>query len=136
MSSAGMGATKPEAGVMATNPATAPLAAPSTVGLPLWSHSDDIQESAAAAVAVLVATKALVARPFAATALPALKPNQPTQRSAAPVTVSGRLCGGMGSAPYPNRLPITIAHTSADMPELMCTTVPPAKSSAPQPLPM
>ena len=120
---------------MATRPATAPLAAASTVGLPLWSHSADIQESAAAAVAVLVATKALVARPFAATALPALKPNQPTQRSAAPVTVNGKLCGGIGSEPNPNRFPITIAQTSADTPELMCTTVPPAKSSAPHTLP-
>src|SRR5262249_60169008 len=116
-----MGGTKPEAGVMATRPATAPLAAPSTVGFPLWSHSADIQESAAAAVAVLVATKALVARPFAATALPALKPNQPTQRSAAPVTVRGRLCGGMGSAPKPNRLPTTIPRTEPDPPQRGCT---------------
>src|SRR5947199_4216266 len=124
MTRAGIGSTKPDAGVMATRPATAPLAAPSTVGFPLPSHSAPIQESVAAAVAVLVATKALVASPFAATALPALKPNQPTQRRAAPVTVSGKLCGGMGSAPNPSRLPITIAHTSADIPELMCTTVP------------
>src|SRR5439155_942387 len=111
MTRAGIGSTKPDAGVMATRPATAPLAAPSTVGFPLPSHSAPIHESAAAAVAVLVATKALVASAFAATALPALKPNQPTQRSAAPVTVRGRLCGGMGSLPKPRRLPITTAPT-------------------------
>src|SRR5467141_3806023 len=96
---AGIGPTKPEAGVMATRPATAPLAAPSTVGLPFPNHSANIHDSAAAAVAVLVATKALVARALAASALPALKPNQPTQRSAAPVSTKGMLCGGMGSEP-------------------------------------
>src|SRR5919109_2783293 len=92
-----IGPTKPDAGVMATSPATAPLAAPSTVGLPRKSQSIAIQESAAAAVAVLVATKALVARPSAARALPALKPNHPTQRSDAPITLKGRLCGGIAS---------------------------------------
>src|SRR5512136_2786705 len=95
--SADIGATKPDAGVMATRPATAPLAAPSTVGFPLPSHSANIHESAAAAVAVLVATKALVASPFAASALPALKPNHPNHRSAAPMRTNGMLCGGIGS---------------------------------------
>src|SRR6266404_3330131 len=104
-----MGATKPEAGVMATRPATAPLAAPSTVGFPLPSHSANIHDSDAAAVAVLVATKALVA-----SALAALKPNQPNQRSAAPISTKGMLCGCIGSEPEPSRLPSTIAHTSAE----------------------
>src|SRR5262245_53917321 len=129
------GVTKPDAGVTATSPATAPLAAPSTVGLPRPSHSAPIQDSAAAAVAVLVATNALVASPLAASALPALNPNQPNHRSAAPTRTKGMLCGGIGSAPYPRRLPSTSAHTSAEVPELMWTTVPPAKSSAPQTLP-
>src|SRR5262245_21827414 len=133
MASAGIGATNPDAGVMATSPATAPLAAPSTVGLPRPIHSANIQDSAAAAVAVLVATKALVARALAASALPALKPNQPNHRSAAPTRTNGMLWGGMGSEPYPSRLPSTKAHTSAEVPELMWTTVPPAKSRAPQP---
>src|SRR5206468_7230529 len=86
-----MGPTKPEAGVMATSPATAPLAAPSTVGLPRPSHSAPIHDSAAADVAVLVATKALVASPLAASALPALNPNQPNHRSAAPTRTNGML---------------------------------------------
>src|SRR5207249_10533430 len=116
MTRAGIGSTKPDAGVMATRPATAPLAAPSTVGFPLPSHSAPIHERAPAAVAVLLATKALVASAFAATALPALKPNQPTQRSAAPVTVNGRLCGRIGSRLKPRRLPISSAQTSADLP--------------------
>src|SRR5919109_3619749 len=125
------GPTKPEAGVMATSPATAPDAAPSTVGLPRLAHSVNIQPSAAAAAPVLVAVNALAASPLASSALPALKPNQPNQRSPAPVTVIGRLWGCIGWWPYPRRLPIMIAQTSADTPDEMCTTVPPAKSSAP-----
>ena len=46
---------------MATRPATAPEAAPSTVGLPRAIHSVNIQPSAAAAAAVLVARNALAA---------------------------------------------------------------------------
>src|SRR5437667_10817618 len=125
------GFTNPDPGVIATSPATAPEAAPSTVGLPRALHSVNIHPSAAAAVAVLVTTKALVASAPALSALPALKPNQPNHRRAAPVTVRGRLCGGMGSRPYPRRRPMTSAAASAETPELMCTTVPPAKSSAP-----
>src|SRR6185295_12738290 len=99
MISDGTGATKPDAGVIATRPATAPLASPSTVGFPLPSHSANIHDSDAAAVALFVATKALVASAFAASALPALKPNQPNQRSAAPTSTKGMLCGGIGSEP-------------------------------------
>ena len=94
-----IGPTKPAAGVMATSPATAPDAAPSTVGLPRAIHSVNIQPSAAAAAPVLVARKALAARPLAASALPALKPNQPNQSRAAPMTVIGRLCGCIGWCP-------------------------------------
>src|SRR5450631_4514337 len=80
------GSTKPEAGVMATRPATAPDAAPSTEGLPLAIHSANIQPRAAAAVAICVTVIAMPARPFAATAEPALKPNQPTHSNDAPMT--------------------------------------------------
>src|SRR3989304_5137059 len=95
----GMGPTKPEAGVMATSPATAPLAAPRIVGCPRVIHSVNIQARAAEAVAVWVTTKALVARPPAPRALPALNPNHPTHSSEAPITVKGRLWGGIGSRP-------------------------------------
>src|SRR5512134_672964 len=90
------GPTKPAAGVMATRPATAPEAAPRTVGLPRELHSVNIQPSAAAAAAVLVVRKAEAASPLASSALPALNPNQPTHSSAAPITVRGRLWGCMG----------------------------------------
>src|SRR5512140_3193163 len=106
MTRADRGPTNPEAGVIATRPATAPEAAPRTVGLPRFSHSVSIQEIVAAAVATWVTTKALVARAPELSALPALKPNQPTHSMAAPVTVNGRLCGGMGSEPKPRRFPI------------------------------
>src|SRR5262249_59452930 len=91
--------TTPEAGVTATSPAPAPDAIPKTEGLPLAIHSANIHDSAATAVASWVTVIAIPARPSAATAEPALKPNQPTQSRAAPVTVRARLCGGMGSFP-------------------------------------
>src|SRR5665213_829566 len=45
------GLTNPDAGVIATSPATAPEQMPSTLGLPLIIHSVNSQASAAAAVA-------------------------------------------------------------------------------------
>src|SRR5580658_10149439 len=81
------GSTKPDAGVIATNPATAPDTQPSTEGLPLAIHSANIHPSAAAAVAIWVTVIAMPARPLAPTAEPALKPNQPTHSSDAPITV-------------------------------------------------
>src|SRR5687767_6821211 len=91
-----IGVTKPAPGVMQTRPATAPDAAPRTVGLPARTHSAPIQASAAAAAAVLVLMNAIEASSPDDTALPALKPNQPTHRSEAPTTVKARLCGGIG----------------------------------------
>jgi hypothetical protein len=44
--------------VIATSPATAPVAAPRTLGAPLWSQDTVIQVSAAIAAAVFVTTKA------------------------------------------------------------------------------
>src|SRR4051812_17686621 len=99
IASADIGPTKPLAGVITTRPATAPEIAPSTVGLPLLSHSMNIQPSPAAAAAKCVATKALVAKPFEATALPPLNPNQPTHSSAAPITLRTTLCGAIGTFP-------------------------------------
>ena len=44
-----------------------------------------------------VTTLSIAARPFDASALPALKPNQPTQSRHAPMKLRTRLCGGIGS---------------------------------------
>src|SRR5262245_5714159 len=131
ITTAARGVTKPEAGVIATKPATAPDAAPSIVGLPVLNHSATIQPSAAKEAAVCVAMNALDARPFAPRADPALKPNQPTHGIAAPITAKGRLCGAIGTLPNPTRLPIIRTATKAETPALMRTTVPPAKSKAP-----
>src|SRR5438045_6412770 len=66
------GSTKPEAGVIATSPATAPEMMPSTLGFPLIDHSTNIQVNAAVAVAIWVTAIAIPALPLAATADPAL----------------------------------------------------------------
>src|ERR1700726_1542915 len=121
------GSTKPDAGVIATRPATAPEEQPTAgVALP-ESHSANIHPSAAAAVAICVTAIAMPARPFAATAEPALKPNQPTHSSEAPTSVKVKLWGGIGSLPYPKRLPSTKQLARPAIPALICTTVPPAK---------
>src|SRR5690348_697191 len=122
--------TNPDAGVIVASPATMPDAAPSTLGLPLSSHSVAAQLNAAAAAEKCVAANALVAREPALRALPALNPNQPTHNNPVPMSESTTLCGIIGSRGKPARLPSTSANTSAEIPELMCTTVPPAKSSA------
>src|SRR5579884_508445 len=92
MSNHDMGETNPLAGVMATSPATAPEIAPSTVGLPVFHHSVNIQPSAAVAVAKWVVTKALLASPLEASALPPLNPNHPTHNRQAPMTERTTLC--------------------------------------------
>jgi hypothetical protein len=74
--------------------------------------------------------KALAAMPSAATALPALKPYQPTHNMPVPIMVSTMLCGMKAVLPKPVRLPRIRQSTSADQPDDMCTTVPPAKSMA------
>src|SRR5262249_43155713 len=107
------GLTKPEAGVIATSPATAPEAAPSIVGFPVFHHSATIQPRAANEAAVCVTTKALVARPPALRAEPALNPNQPTHSIDAPMTENGKLCGGVGTLPNPARLPMINTAASA-----------------------
>src|ERR1019366_1611254 len=123
--------TKPDPGGIATRPATAPDAAPTTEGFPLAIHSANIQPRAAAAVAICVPVMAMPARPFAATAEPALNPNQPTHSSEAPITAYARLCGAMLVSGWPLRLPSTSAHIRPAIPALICTTVPPAKSRTP-----
>ena len=87
--------TNPDAGVMDTSPATAPLIMPRSVGRELTSHSMTAHVNPAVAAAVWVTTNALVARPFAESALPALNPNHPNHSMPAPSTANGRLCGGV-----------------------------------------
>src|SRR5690242_19526529 len=123
--------TYPAAGVMATRPATAPDAAPSVVGLPSRICSTTSQPSTAVHVASIVLVNATPARSPAVRAEPALNPNQPNHSRLAPSSTCGTLCGRIGSLGQPRRLPSTIARARPAAPALMCTAVPPAKSSAP-----
>src|SRR5580658_2068403 len=99
MTTAPVGSTKPDAGVIATKPATAPEIMPSTEGFLEMIHSENIQPSEAAAVAIWVAAAAMLALTLAVTAEPALKPNQPTHNRQAPMTLNRMLCGAMLSVP-------------------------------------
>src|SRR3954466_12137187 len=93
IASADIGPTKPDAGVIATSPATAPDAAPSTLALPRARHPARHQVGVAAAAARCVTTNADVASAPDASALPPLKPNQPNPRMPAPRTVSVKVFG-------------------------------------------
>src|SRR5438552_13809369 len=130
MAIAPLGVTKPHAGVMTTRPATAPEQKPSTLGLPRVIHSAIGQTKEAVAVARVVVVNALAAMTSAPTALPALNPYQPTHSIPVPIMHSTMLCGGIGSLPKPTRLPRIKQRISADQPDVMWTTVPPAKSMA------
>ena len=114
-----IGPTQPDAGVIATRPATAPVAAPAILGLPVCPHDISNQVTEAIPVAVLVTVQALTAIPSDKTSLPALNPNQPNQSIEAPSTTIGMLCGSIGTFPYPSRLPRTRAPARAANPEDM-----------------
>ncbi len=60
-----IGPAKPQAGVIATRPATAPESMPSSEGLPLAAHSTNSQDRPAAAVATKVLIIASAAEPLA-----------------------------------------------------------------------
>src|ERR1700722_19402931 len=102
---ADMGVTNPEAGVIATSPATAPEIAPSAEGLPCRIHSATLHPIAAAAAPKCVATNADVASVPELSAEPALNPNQPTQSRQAPMKLNTTECGGIGTFGYPSLLP-------------------------------
>src|SRR5262249_12406571 len=104
-----------------------PDIAPSTLGLPVLIHSATTPPGIAAAAPKCVATNALLASPDAPSALPALNPNQTAHNKLAPIKLITRLCGFMPSL-GPTRFPRYSAHISAETPEVICTTVPPAKS--------
>src|SRR4051794_34601786 len=123
--------TNPAQGVIATSPATAPDAAPSVVALVSFTYSTRSQPSIAADAARKVFISAAAATPLAASAEPALNPAHPNHRMPVPIIVMGKLCGGIAWSGYPLRFPRTSTSASAAAPALMCTTAPPAKSSAP-----
>src|ERR1041385_5871862 len=121
---------KPQAGVTTTRPATAPEQKPSTLGFFRMRYSSIAHVNDATAVASVVVVNALAAITSAATAEPALKPYQPTHSMPVPTMHSTRLWGGIGVLPNPSRGPSSLQRISADQPDDMWTTVPPAKSIA------
>src|SRR5262249_16247748 len=125
-----LGDTNPHAGVITTSPATAPEQKPSTLGCPFWMYSAIAHVNEATAVASVVVVKALAAIPSPPPPLPPLNPYHPTHSMPVPIMHSTMLCGSIGSFPKPVRLPMIRHSTSADQPDDMWTTVPPAKSIA------
>src|SRR4051812_47832320 len=91
-----IGPTNPAHGVIATSPATAPDAAPSVVACLARMRSNTSHPSMAADAASVVFMNACAAMPLAASAEPALKPNQPNHSRPVPSRVKGRECGGVG----------------------------------------
>ena len=78
-----------------------------------------------------VLTNACAAMPLAASAEPPLKPNQPNHNNPVPRPTKATLCGSVFS-PGANFLdPTTHTDARAANPALVCTTIPPAKSSTP-----
>src|ERR1051326_6517418 len=114
-----VGLTYPQPGVITTKPATAPEQKPITVGLPRSAYSTIAQVNEATAVARVVVVNAFAAIPSGASALPALKPYQPTHSKPVPTMQSTMLCGAMISFLNPNRCPRRTHNTSADQPELI-----------------
>src|SRR5690349_17133447 len=104
---------KPAAGVTATRPTTIAVAAPTAVGLPDRIASRNVHTTSVAAGASMVVTNARPAIGLAASALPALNPNQPNQSKPAPSSTSGTLCGTNEDEGYSWRLPTTTAAASA-----------------------
>src|SRR5690242_14453571 len=100
---------KPAAGVTATRPTTIAVAAPTAVGLPDRVASSNVHTTSVAAGASIVVTNASPAMGLAASALPALKPNQPNQSRPAPSSTNGTLCGTSEEEGYSCRLPTTTA---------------------------
>src|SRR5674476_787660 len=94
-----------------------------SAGLPRQPH----QTKPPTAVPNNVLKNANPAAPVASSAEPALKPNQPIHSRPVPIAVIIRLCGGIATLPKPLRGPSISAATSAAIPALICTTVPPAK---------
>ena len=82
---------------MEARPAMAPVAMPTMLGLPNLTASMTSQTSAAVAAEMCVTVIAMPASAPAFSALPALKPYQPTQSMQAPTMVIQGACGGLTS---------------------------------------
>mmetsp|Transcript_530 Transcript_530/g.2039 ORF Transcript_530/g.2039 Transcript_530/m.2039 type:complete len:210 (+) Transcript_530:612-1241(+) len=126
------GRTNPAAGVMVARPAMAPTHAPTSVGLPLCSHSMTIHANSAHDAEISVLIPAFAAAVLAPSADPALNPNHPNHSMPVPSATKGMLCGSVSSsASIFLRWGMAMTAASAEKPAEMCTTMPPAKSHTP-----
>src|SRR5262245_39308225 len=91
MQAAAHGRTYPAAGVTVASPATAPVSAPVIDGLFSRIHPTTSQVIMATDPAMSVLTKAVADTPLAASALPALKPNQPNHNRPVPSATKAML---------------------------------------------
>ena len=112
-------------------PATAPTEAPTLVDLPFSTRSKANHVNMEEAEATKVVATARAATPSVTDkAEPPLNPNQPNQRRQPPKMTKGTLAGPTSFSTC-LRGPRIPPATRPDTPELMWTTVPPAKSKAP-----
>src|ERR1035438_4343154 len=81
---AAQGCMYPAAGVTVASPATAPVRAPTILGVLSLLQEIRSQVIMATEPAISVFTNAYAATPFAASALPPLKPNHPNHNSPVP----------------------------------------------------
>src|SRR3989441_11512514 len=116
---------------MPTRPTTRPVAAPTAVAFPVRSRSRHTHATNAVAAAVLVFVNARAASPLAASADPALNPNQPNHRSPAPSSTSGTLWGTMAVRLKSRRGPGAPAAAEAAPPGRARTPRPPAQTRQP-----
>src|SRR5579862_3830713 len=123
--------TYPAQGVMQASPATAPVNAPMMLGFPDRHQLIAVHVHIATDAAMSVLTNACAAIPLAASADPALKPNQPNHSNPVPSPTKATLCGTLVSPGANLRAPTIQTEASAANPALVCTTIPPAKSRTP-----
>src|SRR4029077_39903 len=126
--------TKAHGAVIATRPASMPLQAIDTSGLPNMKYQKVSADAAPATAArfVLIAMTEM-RRSVAPRVEPGLKPIQPNSRMNVPVTTKTMLCAGNARglpprADLPIRGPRMMASAIAPKPPTACTTVEPAKS--------
>src|SRR5579863_1287115 len=122
------GETYPAAGVIVTNPATAPVSNPKNFGFFSLNHATSIHVTAANEGATSVFKNAVAVTESTRISLPALNPYHPNHSRPVPSATRGILCGPRSRT---LRFPTYSTDASAAIPAMLWTTIPPAKSFTP-----
>src|SRR6476646_2028208 len=136
------GPTKAQGAVIATSPASMPLQPIEMSGLPNMKYQSTMAVAAPATAARLVLMAMTpILRSVAASVDPGLKPIHPNSRMNVPVTTKTMLWAGnalgLPSLSYlPSLGPRTTARAIAQNPPTAWTTLDPAKSTYPWPMPI